>query len=246
MHLIWPADHARTLDTADLERLYSYPADSAWLAVNFVSSADGAVQVGGRAQELSNAPDRVVLRLGSDLADVLLVGATTAMVEGFRGVHPDAKTAERRRRHGLRPVPPTAVVTTGHSLPADAPVITEARTPTIVFTCAATPVETRHAWADAGAEVVVVGEGTVDLTAAVRALADQGLRRIDCEGGPTLTGALFTAGLVDELRLTVSPLVTSGTAGRITTGPPIEPVGMQLATALAEDDVLLLRYLVPR
>lgn len=246
MHLIWPWEQARPVDGDELEQLYSYPADSTWLALNFVSSADGAVAVGGTAKELSNAPDRLVLRLGSDLADVLLVGATTAMVEGFRGVHPDAETAERRRRHGLRPVPPTAVVTTGHTLPADAPVISEARTPTIVLTCAATPVETRHAWTEAGAEVIVLGEATVDLTAAVRALADQGLRRIDCEGGPTLTGALFTAGLVDELRLTVSPLVTSGTAGRITTGPPIEPVGMHLATALAEDDVLLLRYLVSR
>lgn len=246
MHLIWPPDQARPLDDEALERLYTYPATSKWLAINYVSSADGAVEVGGTARGLSNPPDRKVLRLGSDLADVVLVGAQTAMVEGFHGVHPDAEAAARRRRHDLAAVPPTAVVTTGQTLPADAPVITEASTPTIVFTCAATPVATRHAWADAGAEVIVVGEATVDLSATVRALTDQGLHRIDCEGGPTLTGALFTAGLIDELRLTVSPLVTSGMAGRITTGPPIEPIDMQLATALAQDDVLLLRYLTGR
>ncbi|MFF0670001.1 hypothetical protein ACFYVE_17520 [Streptomyces tendae] len=40
------------------------------------------------------------LRLGSDLADVLLIGATTAMVEGLGGVRPDRQTLDRRRRHG--------------------------------------------------------------------------------------------------------------------------------------------------
>ncbi|MES4831787.1 dihydrofolate reductase family protein, partial [Streptomyces anthocyanicus] len=77
------------------------------------------------------------------------------------------------------------------------------------------------------------------------ALTRRGLRRIDCEGGPRLFGALTAAGLVDELRLTVSPLLTAGPAGRIATGPPIPPTGLRLATALAEDDTLLLRYLTP-
>lgn len=245
MQLIWPPERAHELDDDAIEQLYAYPDVDKWLALNFVSSADGAVEVGGQARKLSNPPDRQVLRLGSDLADVLLVGATTAMVEGFRGEHPDEQSLTRRRRHGLADVAPTAVVTRGQSLPADAPVITEARVPTLVFTCSATPEETRSAWAQAGAEVIVVGEATVDLPAVVRALTERGLRRIDCEGGPTLTGELFTAGLVDELRLTVSPLIVSGTAGRIVTGPPIEPIGLRLDTVLAEDDVLLLRYLNP-
>ncbi|MFD5049953.1 dihydrofolate reductase family protein [Streptomyces tendae] len=58
-----------------------------------------------------------MLRLGSDLADVLLIGATTAMVEGLRSVRSDRQTLDRRRRHGLADVPPTAVVSTGGSLP---------------------------------------------------------------------------------------------------------------------------------
>lgn len=242
MRQIWP-EPGPELDHAQLEDLYVYPADDKWLAVNFVSSADGAVETGGTAQALSNPPDRVVLQLASDLADVVLVGSTTAMVEGFRGVHPSAETLEIRRRRGLADVAATAVVTTG-SLPADSPAITEATTPTFVLTCEAAPKDQQEAWTAAGAEVIVAGEDEVDLAVAVRALADRGMRRIDCEGGPHLFGALLAAGVVDELRLTVSPLLVSGGASRIAAGTPLNPMDLELASVLAEDGVLLLRYLV--
>jgi riboflavin biosynthesis pyrimidine reductase len=244
MRQIWPPeDTGRVLDDDALEALYTYPDGRRWLAVNFVASADGAVEVGGQARPLSTPPDREVLQLGSDLADVLLVGATTAMVEGFHGVHPGPRTRERRRRHRLADVPPTAVVTTGRGLPADAPVLTRAQVPSLVLTCEAAPEDIRRSWRLAGADVVVAGEESVDLTAAVAALVDRGLRRIDCEGGPHLFGALTEAGLVDELRLTVSPLLAAGNAGRIAAGPLAAPVNLRLASVLAEEDTLLLRYL---
>jgi riboflavin biosynthesis pyrimidine reductase len=245
MRQIWPPQDAGELGDGELERLYAYPAGR-WLAVNFVSSADGAVALHGRARELSDEPDQEVLRLGSDLADVLLVGATTAMVEEFRGVHPDERTAARRRRHGLAPNPPTAVVTTGRSLPADAPVVTEAPVPSIVITTAAAPERKREAWTAAGATVLVAGEHRVDLRLAVDALAAQGLGRVDCEGGARLFGSLLAAGLVDELRLTVSPTLVSGVAGRIATGADIDPARLELLSVVAEGDTLMVRYGVRR
>lgn len=245
MRRIWPPQDAGELDDEQLEQLYGYPA-SRWLCVNFVASADGAVSLHGRARELSNEPDQRVLRLGSDLADVLLVGATTAMVEEFRGVHPDDETAARRARHGLAPIPPTAVVTTGRSLPEDAPVVTEAVVPTFVITTEAAPERKRAAWAAAGATVVVAGEREVDLRLAVDALAGHGLRRVDSEGGAQLFGALLAAGVVDELRLTVSPTLVSGGAGRIATGVEIEPARLELLSVVAESDTLMVRYGVRR
>lgn len=246
MHLLWPWDQARAVDDRELEHLYRYPAGPRWLAVNYVASADGAVEAGGRAARLSNAPDRKILQLGSDLADVLLVGARTAIIEKFEGVHPSDETLRRRRRHGLHHIPPTAVVTSGRTLPPDAPVITKALVPTIVITCEAAPLDKRGAWAEAGAEVLVAGRQTVDIAAAVRALVERGLGRIDCEGGPILFGSLIKAGVVDELRLTVSPLLVSGAAGRIATGVPVQPVDLELVSLLAEDGVILLRYLIRR
>ena len=245
-HLIWPPDRAGPLDADGLEQLYRYPDDCASrprLVANFVSSADGAVTVDGLSRGLSTPPDRQVLHLGTDLADVVLVGAGTATVEGFTGVKPGARAAERRARHGLREVAVTAVVTaTGRSLAPDAPVLTDTLVPTVVFTCAAVPPGLRDAWRAAGADVVVTGEDAVDLVAVVRELAGRGLNRINCMGGPELFGSLAEAGLVDELRLTVAPFLVSGEAGRITRGIGMDPARLELLSVVAGQDTLLVRY----
>jgi riboflavin biosynthesis pyrimidine reductase len=239
---IWPG--TRDLTDAELERLYSYPADPKWLAVNFVSSADGAVTVEGRSATLSTPADRIVYRLGNDLADVVLVGAGTALIEGFEGGQPDAQAAERRRRHGLAPSAPVAVVTSGRSLPPDAPVITKAAVPTIVITSEAAPADLRAAWSSAGADVLVAGTDTVDLRKAVDGLVARGLTRIDCEGGPHLFASLAAAGVVDELRLTIAPLLVAGTASRVAAGAGLDPARLELSSVLVEDGTLLLRYLL--
>jgi riboflavin biosynthesis pyrimidine reductase len=245
MRLLWPADRAGAIDNAELERLYSYP-DRDWLSVTFVSSVDGAVELGGRAPALSNDPDRTVLALASDLSDALLVGSSTAVVEKFRGQHPDDNTAARRRRHGLSEVAPTVVVSTG-SLPPDAEVITRALVPTIVVTSALAARDHGAAWAGAGADVLVSGERSVNLAEALRRLRERGLRRIDCEGGHGLFAGLLAEGLVDELRLTLSPLLVAGDSARIASGPALPtPTRLRLESLVTAEDVLLLRYLTDR
>jgi riboflavin biosynthesis pyrimidine reductase len=245
MHRVWPPEAAGEVDRQELERLYGYPQDrTKWLAVNFVSSADGAVTIAGRSRPLSNPADRAVYPLGSKLADVIMVGARTAIIEEFTGIAPDDELLELRKRHGLTLVPPIAVVTSGHSLPPDAPVITDVRTPTTVITCASAPRELQDAWSAAGANLLIAGEEVVDLEEATKRLAERGLGRIHCDGGPRLFGSLLQAGVVDELRLTISPLLVSGAAGRIATGMAIDPTVLSLDSVLAEDDTLLMRYLI--
>ncbi|TCK27480.1 dihydrofolate reductase family protein [Pseudonocardia endophytica] len=245
-HLVWPPDRAGPIDAAGLEELYRYPDGPVpRVVVNFVSSADGAVTVEGSSRGLSTPPDRQVLDLGTDLADVVLVAAGTAVAEGFTGVKPGERAAGRRARHGLREIAATAVVTaSGRSLPADAPVLTDTLVPTIVFTCAAAPSELRDAWAAAGADVVVTGEHDVDLAAVVAELGRRGLNRINCMGGPALFGSMAAAGLVDELRLTVAPFLVSGDAGRIARGTGLDPVRLTLLSVVAAHDTLLVRYAV--
>ncbi|GAA4532294.1 pyrimidine reductase family protein [Amycolatopsis samaneae] len=240
---IWPGDGGPVGD-AELERLYAYPDGPKWLAVNFVSSADGAATIDGRSGGLGTAADRAVFRLGSDLADLVLVGAGTAVVEGYDGAHPDEETARRRREHGLAPITPVAVVTTGRALAPDAPVLTKALVPTIVVTSEQAPPALREAWAAAGARVLVAGTTAVDLRQAVGTLTEWGYRRIDCEGGPRLFGSLLDAGLVDELRLTVSPLLVAGASGRIAASAGIDHTDLALASVLTDGSTLLLRYLV--
>jgi 5-amino-6-(5-phosphoribosylamino)uracil reductase len=237
---------AGDVDDDELELIYAYPAElsAPWVQVNFVSSADGASTVEGRSNGLSSPADTKVFALGRDLADVVLVGAGTAQVEGYRGVKRTEVRVSRRSRLGLSEVPPIAVVTRRCSFDPDSPLIADTVVPTIVLTCAAAPEDRRMALSDAGADVVVAGETTVDLAKASRALADRGLARINCEGGPQLFGELITAGLVDQLCLTVAPLLAGGDASRIAHGDllPPAPLSLELASVLTEDGFLMIRY----
>lgn len=241
---LWPVDGAQQVDD-DLERFYAYPEqlDRPWVRVNFVSSLDGAVTVRGSSRGLSAPVDQRVLGLIRDLSDVVLVGVGTAVAEGYRGVKRTEVRAERRERRGLSPVPPIALVTARASLPPDSPLLTDTVVPPIVLTTEAAPAQRRAELADAGADVVVAGDAEVDLRAALAALDERGLRRIGCEGGPQLFGSLVDQDLVDELCLTLSPLLTSGDAGRIAVGAGAEPPrAMRLRSVLHAGSLLLVRY----
>ena len=69
------------------------------------------------------------------------------------------------------------------------------------------------------------------------------MRSLLCEGGPTLLGSLFAAGLVDELFLALSPVVVGGDGPRTVVGPPLlPPVTLELVHLLEHDDMLFTRY----
>ncbi|QGK69531.1 pyrimidine reductase family protein [Allosaccharopolyspora coralli] len=242
---LWPLDGAHPADE-ELESLYDYPAelDRTWLRVNFVTSLDGAVAVNGSSRGLSSPADQRVLTLIRDLSDVVLVGLGTAVAEGYPGIRDTEARSRRRARFGLSKVPPIAVVTRTCALDAESPLLTDTVVPPIVVTCDAAPGQRTRALSDLGADVIVAGDGEIDLRAALTALDRRGLRRVGCEGGPTLFGALVAEDLVDELCLTVSPQLAGSGAGRIAAGPVAAAARrMRLLSAVrAEESLLLLRY----
>lgn len=249
MHSIWPIppDDAgrRVVDDAELENVYAYPdhLDRPWIQANFVSSADGAVSVEGRSESLSHSADKRIFALGRALADVILVGAGTVLAEQYRGVQPQQERIERRRRLGLSDIPQIAVVSGRCSIPPDAPLLTNTVVPPIVFTSHAAPSERTNALIDAGAEVVVAGDGQVHLGSMMSELDRRGLRRVNCEGGPNLFASMIAEDLVDQLCLTVAPLLAGAGADRIVAGAISDaPRRLTLASALCEDDFLMLRY----
>jgi 5-amino-6-(5-phosphoribosylamino)uracil reductase len=211
--------------------------------VNFVSSADGAATASGRSHGLSSPADKKIFALGRDLADVVLVGAGTATVEAYRGVKHTEVRAERRARLGLAELPPIAVVTGRCSIGPQTPLVADTRVPPIVLTTEAAPLSRRADLTAAGAEVVITGEDHVDLDRALGALAERGLRRVCCEGGPRLFGELIAADLVDQLCLTVAPLLAGAGAARIAEGVARpDPMRLALASVVTEDGFLMLRY----
>jgi riboflavin biosynthesis pyrimidine reductase len=218
------ADRVDPLDVyRDLPPAGSRPA----VRLNMIASLDGATAVAGRAGGLGGRADRELFLQLRTLADVVLVAAGTVRAEGYG---PGPATV------------PIAVVSRTCRLDWASPFFTRATARPIVLTVAGAPAPLRERAAEV-ADVVVAGEQDVDLTAALDALGARGLRNVLAEGGPTLNGQLADAGLLDELCLTLSPLLVGGDAKRVLAGPTLpDPRELRLRSACEQDGFLFLRY----
>ncbi|WP_236788245.1 pyrimidine reductase family protein [Amycolatopsis sp. GM8] len=243
MRMLWPNPLDDVTDD-DLERLYGFPEDldRPWVQVNFVSSADGAATLDDVSAGLSNPADKRIYLMGRDLADVVLVGAGTARAEGYRGARTNPERQARRRRLGLSELPPIAVVSGSARLDPGSSLFTDTAVPPIVITTASAPEDRRAALAEAGADVLVAGDEMIDPRAALEQLDARGLCRINCEGGPHLFGELIAEDLVDQLCLTVAPMLAGAGAGRITEGRTGEARRLDVASILFEDGFTMFRY----
>ncbi|MFD2764782.1 pyrimidine reductase family protein [Micromonospora eburnea] len=236
---IWPAPPAGPLTDPELAALYGR-ATRPHLRMNFVASADGAVALGGYSAGLSGEPDKRVFGLLRMLCDGLVVAAGTLRHEGYRAARLSEDRRAWRRGHGL-PEYPTLVVVSG-SLDLDPAQACFADAPVRPLVLTRTGVEPPPGL-DEVADLVRCGEERVDLAAGLAELRRRGLAQLLCEGGPYLFGALTAADLVDELCLTVAPLLAGAGPGRITAGDDSPPRRLPLRHVLAaEDGVLLLRY----
>jgi riboflavin biosynthesis pyrimidine reductase len=233
---LWPPSTAlEALDDNALAAHYAWPAGLAapYVRVNMVSSLDGAVAVEGKTGGLGSAADLTVFELLRELAEVILVGAGTVRVENYNGA--------RRPTRGRDTHPPIAVVSASAALDPDSLLFTDTFVPPLVLTLKSAPRARRDRVREAGGELVLFEQLTPH--AIIAELHRRGLHRVLCEGGPTLLGSFHEADAVDELCLTVAPLITGGGAGRITSGTGRDsPRQMELVGALAAEDELLLRY----
>src|SRR5215467_11467059 len=254
MRQVYPGGSALT--DAALAALYDYPdlgpPPARWLRANMVASLDGAATADGRSGGLSGEADRQVFAMLRAHADVILVGAGTARAERYAPVRPESEGVRWAWLRDGRPLsPPIAVVTRELDLDLDSALIagTLPHARTIIITTSSAMPGRRDAAAARNAEVIIAGEASVDMKAAVDALAERGLQRVSCEGGPHLLAQLADAGLLDELCLTISPLVTGPGADRIVTGGLAMPGGhtlpFRLVHVLEDESYLLCRYVRP-
>ena len=219
-----------------------YPrGDRPVLRANFVASIDGAVTVNGVSAGLSGPGDKLIFDTLRMVCDALVVGAGTIRTEKYDALRLDADRRAWRRAHGLPEHPLMVIVSRSLDLDPDQEIFSDAPIRPLVVTHANAPAG-RRAVIGRVAEVVTYGDGEVDLAAAAGELRARGAAHLLSEGGPQLLGALAAADLVDEMCLTVSPLLAGGGAGRIAAGYPSAPRPMSLRHVLAEDDMLFLRY----
>jgi len=230
-----------------VRRLFPEPADDIDVAAayavdekrhvraNFVASVDGSVSLAGKSAGLSSPADRQLFHLLRSMSDVVLVGAGTARVENYGG----AREADGH-------APPIAVVTRSLDLDPAARLFTDTVVRPIIVTCSDSPADRRDRLSEV-ADVVVAGDEDVDFAVALDALAERGLGRVECEGGPHLLGWLLAAALLDELCLTVAPVVAGGHAGRIVAGLETQVTDpLRLVHVLEADAHLFLRYSTAR
>ena len=238
---LWP-EPAATLDDDAIVAGYENGVSDAWVRVNFVSSIDGSATQAGRSGGLSDAADKRVFALLRRPCDVVLVGAGTVRVEGYGGMRVDTASEAWRAAHGFAPQPTLAIVSGDLDLDPGAEVFTHAPVRPVVLTTAAASQTRKEALSEV-ADVVECGEASVETAMARAALAERGLKRVHCEGGPHLFGTFAAERTLDELCLTISPVLEGGLGKRIIDGAPQLPLDMRLAQVLRSDDTLLLRYL---
>lgn len=217
-----------------------YPRlDRPHLRVNFIASADGAVSVDGLSAGLQGPGDKEVFDTLRTVCDALVVAAGTVRAERYDALRltPDARAW--RVAQGLPEFPLMVIVSGSLDLDPAQLIFSDAPVRPIVLTHRSAPADSPIREV---AEVVALGDDQVDLAAGVRELHRRGATQLLCEGGPGLLGSMIAADLVDELCLTVAPLLAGGPAGRIAHGPATEARRMVLRHALTREDMLFLRY----
>ena len=172
-----------------------------------VTSLDGTTSVEGRSGGLGNATDAAILRELRWMADVVIVGSTTAHTERYG---PPSKPGQR-----------VGVVTRSGSVDPDLPLFRSG---------AGFLITTAHAPSH-GIEALRSGHDDVDL---VDALGRLDASVVHAEGGPTLNATLLANDLVDEVNLTVAPHLVGGTGHRVV-GPHGAEQLRRMALALGRD-----------
>jgi riboflavin biosynthesis pyrimidine reductase len=205
----------------ELRRLYAgdlgFPEEC--LLANFVETLDGVVAIPSleRSNRLisdESEPDLFVMALLRACADAVLVGSGTLL--GSKTARWRAETAwpagaddfaALQARLGHPDGPKVAILSASGAIDPEHPAVQGGA---LILT-------TERGAAllgDGVAETIVLpGEGSVEVAAAVAVLRERGHGRILSEGGPTLFGSLLDAGLVDELFLTISPVLAGRAEG---------------------------------
>lgn len=185
-----------------------------WVMVNMAMTADGKIAPArGRFLPFGSARDQIHLYELRARADAVMAGARTVDQDVvFLGPGP-ARFRRLRRRRGLAEYNLRVIVSGSGTLDPNAAIFRRRFSPIIILTTrqvASMRLARLRRLADA---VALCGETTIDFRAELRWLRRAwGVKRLLVEGGGELNGALFHAGLVDELHLTICPFLLGGSA----------------------------------
>jgi riboflavin biosynthesis pyrimidine reductase len=210
--------------------------------LNMIVSVDGGTSWNGVSGALGGPADKALFAILRSLTDLVLVASGTMRAENYGPVMMPEPTQQERRDRGQAPIPAIAVVSSTCEFDWSSPFFAAAtRRPYIVTVDSADAAARKKA--SEFAEVIVAGDDSVDLGRAISELGTHGAETILAEGGPTLNGQLAKDQLLDELCVTLAPLLASGDSKRFIAGSDLaELTQLELHAICAEDDYLFLRY----
>jgi len=230
------------------------------LYANFVASLDGVTAIPSLPQSshllaVGNEHDRFLMGLLRASADAILIGAGTLAGSPrtrwtAEHAYPPAGElyAELRRRRGRAAQPTLAVLSGSGRIDPRHPGLSER---TLVLTSEQGAAQLGKRLPPSAAIVPIGDQPPLAPRVAVEALRAGGHELILCEGGPTMFGTLVSAGLVDELFLTLSPALAGRPAGerRLSLLEEAAVSGHTVGTLLSlrrSGSHLFLRYELPR
>lgn len=221
------------------------PAERPRLLLNMVSTADGRATLKGRSGSISGAADRALFHALRAPVDGVLVGAGTVRTERYGRIIREPSVRALRLERGLTEEPLACIVSGRLAIDGELPLLGEPGARVVILTASAASLEPSAASVD----YIRASEGQLDLTAALGELAQRfGVQTVLCEGGPHLARQLLGAGLVDELFLSLSPMLAGGEpaggeALRIIAGTELDPpAAIELLDVLRSESYLFLRY----
>ena len=212
------------------------------IALNMVTSVDGATAIGGRVGRLTGPADQALLRRLREEADAVLVGAATVRAEGYSTLlRPEARERRMRARGSEEPL--LVVVSRDANLGPSSLALRAA--PSLLIFLTPEGAELPEAEREVRAirpPAAELGEPFRLRPLLARLRADYGVEHVVCEGGSTLNAALLAEGVVGELFVAVSPLLA-----REPDAPPLvagvsEPMELELLANATAESFAFLRY----
>lgn len=195
------------INDIDLSLYYPEPpvihTGQIWIRANFATAVNGVIKVDGRSEGVSGAEDKVIFKYLRSQCDAILVGASTAREENYSV--PSVNPASGKR-------PRLIVLSNSLNIPPDAKFLSHDHQP-LIITSEKSAAEKKYLIDefDGQLEVATLGDNAVNLSLLSDLLAEHHYPRIICEGGPTIFSQLLRHQIIDELCLTISPLIPPGT-----------------------------------
>jgi len=188
------------------------PAGLPVVLMNMAMTADGKIATANRAvSSFGSKHDHHHLLALRATADAVMCGARTADQNPINLGPGSARFRNIRLKRGLAEYNLRIIVSGGGSINARAEIFKHHFSPVIILTTRRMSAATRRRLVRLGAVVKICGAREINFRRALRWLRQEWrVKRLLCEGGGALNDALFRAGLVNELHLTLCPKIFGG------------------------------------